>query len=203
MNDPKSGLLSRLLGGGARRNFEARDQHDVHRLGIIGPVMPENVHFTPAAGQGDKIRMFHQQTATVGDVNEKGAEGLRVEQLPHVIRFHAFNNIVSPDSRKRSGAFDREALAGLTAKNAKITKKRLVLVRSWHCNSRNCSQAAKKFQKRHEPRNTRNTRNPEPARLSFRVFRVFRGYHFGCGFAALRSLRSLRLILCPLCSNQP
>jgi len=63
---------------------------------------------------------------------------------------------------------------------------------SLHSNSRNCSQAAKKFQKRHEPRNTRNTRNSEPARLSFRVFRVFRGYHFGCGFAFSAFFASLR-----------
>jgi len=103
MNDPKRGLLSTLLGAVARRNLEARDQHDVHSLRIVGSVMPENVHFTPAAGQGDEIRMFHQQTATVGDVNEKGAEGLRVEQLPDVIRFHAFNNTEIPASRKRNG----------------------------------------------------------------------------------------------------
>ncbi len=89
----RRGLLSRLLCAVARRNFEARDQPDVHSLIIVGFIMPENEHFTPAGGQGDEIRMFHQQTATVSHVNEKGAEGLGVEQLPDVIRFHVFNVI--------------------------------------------------------------------------------------------------------------
>jgi hypothetical protein len=47
--------------------------------------------------------MFHQQTATVSHVNEKRAEGLRVEQLPDFIRFHVFNVIEIPASRKRRG----------------------------------------------------------------------------------------------------
>jgi hypothetical protein len=86
-----------------RRNFEARDQHDVHNLVIVRFVMPENVHSTPAGSQGDEILMFHQQTATVSHVNEKGAERLRVEQLPDVIRIHVFNVTEIPGSRKRGG----------------------------------------------------------------------------------------------------
>jgi hypothetical protein len=104
----RRGLPSRFLCAVARRNFEARHQHDVHSLGIVGSVMPENVHFTPAARQGDEIRMFHQQTATVSHMNEKGAEGLRVEQFPDVIRSHVFNVIEIPNSRKPRGP----ALAG-------------------------------------------------------------------------------------------
>ena len=101
----RSGLLSRLLWAVARRNLEARNQHDVHDFIIVGFIMPENVHFTPAGGQGDEIRMLHQQTATVSHVNEKGAERLTVEQFPDVIRFHVSNLIEIPGLRKRRRPF--------------------------------------------------------------------------------------------------
>ncbi len=102
----RRGLLSRLLCAVVRRNLEARDQYDVHNLIIVGFIVPVNDHFTPARSQGDEILMFHQQTATVSHVNEKGAEGLCVKQLPDFIRFHVFNIIGIPDSRKRRGPFD-------------------------------------------------------------------------------------------------
>ena len=102
----RRGLLSRPLGAVVRRNLEARDQHDVHSLIMVGFVMPENEHLASAGGQGDEIRMFHQQTATVSHVNEKRAERLRVKQLPDVIRFHLVSITVIPHSRKCGGPFE-------------------------------------------------------------------------------------------------
>jgi hypothetical protein len=65
-------------------------------------------------------------------VNEKGAEGLRMEQLPDVIHFHVFNVIGIPYSRKRRGPSDalscsrhsRLSFAGCAAS-------RVNLVRCW------------------------------------------------------------------------
>ena len=82
-------------------------------------------------------------------------------------------------SSKPEKIFEVHRIIASTRRNAKIP----VRV-SLHCNSRNCSQAAKKFQ-------PKKSESPLPL-FSFSPLRVDRRdalSHFGCGFAALCSSR--------------
>ena len=102
--------LARLLCPIARRDFETRDQQDVHDLVIVGFVMAVNEHFTPAGGQGDVILVFHQQSAPVSRMNDKGAKRSIVKQLPDFIGFH-----VSNDSRRLASGKPRKVIGSVGA----------------------------------------------------------------------------------------
>ena len=83
--------LARLPRPVARRDFETRDQQDVHDLVFVGSVMAVNEHFAPAGGQGDVILMFHEQPAAVSHMKDKRSKRSIVKQPPDFIGFHAAN----------------------------------------------------------------------------------------------------------------
>ena len=103
---------------------------------------------------------------------------------------------MAPRSAQRKASIRRFSSADPGPEPTLETRRRqigLSSLRSLHCNSQSCSQAATNLRERDEPRNTRKANREE---VCFpRVLRVPRLVlpAFGWGFAALGSLHSLRL----------
>lgn len=89
----------------ARRDFETRDQKDIHDLVVIRFVMSVKQHFTAARSQRDVIFVLHQQPASIRHMNDKRAKGPFVKQLPDFIRFH-----VCKDSQACVSGKERKAV---------------------------------------------------------------------------------------------
>ena len=97
--------LARLPRPVALRDFETRDQKDIHDLVVIRFVMSVKQHFTAARSQRDVIFVLHQQPASIRHMNDKRAKGPFVKQLPDFIRFH-----VCKDSQACVSGKERKAV---------------------------------------------------------------------------------------------
>src|SRR5437016_9901832 len=72
-------LATRFSRAVAGRDFQTRNQHDIHDLVIVGSIVPVYEHFSPTGGQGDIILVFHRQTASICTMKNKRAEGALVK----------------------------------------------------------------------------------------------------------------------------